>query len=341
MHMQPAHGFPAFGYNCMPGMHMLQQVPHGTMPHMAAYHDASHGAAQRDDLSAQDAAQVLYTIAKAESDANDDDEHGEQLQQHAMCVVSGVPTRGYPMSHPAGIPFVVAGHCSAAPHASGGEPVSADGALRAATPDADGTADGVPVDALGGGAAGVPTMVAWGADGSATGQPLHMAMTPHGVMPVMQGGQQFLMPVQTVVGPDGEHMTVMMQGLPPGAVLAGGTAAGAPLMMNDDGSFTMVEGTQTGASVAGPAAGIKRGSGRCGSCLHLDERFLFLRHHMFWLASCMLDPLAVPTLLSTAVSHRCSALLNNVSQLFSSGSTCAVCLRTCFQWLCAWLRHRK
>lgn len=252
-------GYPAYEFACMPSLHVAHgDGAAGSLDSPSASGRGGHPQLMCSaDLSARGAAEVLFTIAKSENDGAGDEDASPRCA-HGAPLFAVVPSDRDPGGHAA--PILYAGGAAAGrpmPAAllpRGGPASMRGGAAAGDSGDAhtsealeEQTVDGVPVDALGAG--GLPVMMPWGAaggDGAAAA--VHMAMTPRGLVPIMHGGQQFLMPVQTMKGPDGEELTVAMRGLPQGAggeavgLVLPPEAAGAPLMLSEDGTSLVVAG---------------------------------------------------------------------------------------------------
>jgi hypothetical protein len=226
------------------------------------------GVMRSTDLSAQGAAEVLYTIRQSENDGNCEDD-GSEPGLRPLCAF-------LPEIHPRTLSYDPGGHSSLVKclqqfhgtPSGGGAPSSR---ARGASPardsgDAGGsdaaeeqTVDGVPVDALGAGAGVRPMIAQWPGAAAAANGMTPLAMTPHGLVPLMHGGQPFLMPVQTMKGPNGEEVTVAVpQGMGVG-VGVGGHAVGlvlppeAPLVLSEECRGFMVAG---GAGVSGDFVGL-------------------------------------------------------------------------------------
>jgi hypothetical protein len=315
--IQPTAGLSAFAFGCMPSMLVLQQLAaNDAAAPSTSYLPPPHHAGEphgpnilrSNDLSAQGAAEVLFTIAKSESG----DGSGGCDAGRNMYIASGIPaehmhdTSGQVLAAISGGPKcdpTASRRDSHTLQAGGGGEGNHDGVVEDEEEAVTGqdTADGVPVDALG---RSMQVMMPW-SDGAGDGAPggiLQMVMTPHGLMPLMQGGQPFLMPVQTIKGADGEDMTVAVHGMrsctPPsgeavGMVLVPDAASppGAPLIMNEDGTgFVLVGaerqgeacqmsvlrvGTGTEAGMGGMACSVALVQpqpgmlGRCSPVLHI------------------------------------------------------------------------
>ena len=262
-------GYPAYEFACMPSLHALQAAARGEggldPPSPSGRGDGGHPQLMCSaDLSARGAAEVLFTIAKSENDAAADDDASPR-GAHGAPIFAVMPADRDPGGH-AG-PILYAGGATGRPMPAallphGAGPASPRNSGDAHTSEAleEQTVDGVPVDAIGAG--GLPVMMPWGAaGGDGGGAAVHLAMTPRGLVPIMHGGQQFLMPVQTMKGPDGEELTVAMRGLPQGAageavgLVLPPEAAGAPLVLSEDGTSLVVAGGAP-PEVAGEFAGL-------------------------------------------------------------------------------------
>jgi hypothetical protein len=258
-----------FEFACMPSMQALQNV-HGT----AATEDgepqgfgdmheaptspsgrATPGVMRSTDLSAQDAAEVLFTIAQSEHDGGFEDD-GTEPARPLYAFFPQIDSKSL-VNDPSGHNALLKCpqfHNPTAARPRGASPAR-DSAEAGTSEVADEqTVDGVPVDALG--ARGVRPMIAqWSgaAAAAATGGMTPLAMTPHGLVPLIQGGQQFLMPVQTMKGPDGEEVTVAVPQGTPGHSVGLVLAPEGPLVLSSEDCRSLMV---AGGGIAGEFVGL-------------------------------------------------------------------------------------
>jgi hypothetical protein len=254
--VQAVQGFPSYDLNCAAhaddddGLHDSGPSSHDIAP---APGDEARGAAfampinAAKQLSAQGAAKVLYTIARSDADApgtaSDSVALATSHPHYALSPLSGAShgnddeaDDAMHTGHAVHLENdMLRGPCS--PGAATGMPVM-DCAVGHAQP-----ANGVPMEAMG---SSMPMIFPWGDRHGHGG--MQLVMTPQGFFP-MNGRQQFLVPVQTVKGPSGEDLTVVM---PPECCMHGGygmvvaqdaPAVGSPVVFSTDGmSPYMTEG---------------------------------------------------------------------------------------------------
>jgi hypothetical protein len=242
--MQDLRAFPAFDYNnCAPSAEDDALHDSGPSSHEVGHSHADEAHADTfamplsaaQQLSAQGAAKVLYTIARSDAETLagngcDSVALATAYPHYALSPISGA-SRGNDDE------VDDAMHADArmdsdilrSPESPGGL-TSAPIAHSVLLPGQ--TADGVPVEGLN---ANMPTLYPWSDGHGQSGMQLVMMPGPgQGYVPA-NGGAQFFIPVQTIKGPCGEEMTVVMPHdacMHNGMVVAPDTAmGGAPVLL--------------------------------------------------------------------------------------------------------------
>jgi hypothetical protein len=270
--LQGGHRYPTFDYDYGPsaeddGLHDSGPSSHEVGPSHA---DETHAdtfamplsAAQQ--LSAQGAAKVLYTIARSDAEqpmpgnGSDSVALATAYPHYALSPISGA-SRGNDDEADDAIHTGTARMDSdvlRSPGSSGrlnSEPIAHSVLVPGQT------ADGVPVETLN---ANMPVLYPWSDGQGYSG--MQLVMSPQGFVPT-NGRSQFFVPVQTIKGPGGEEMTVVMpqdccmqNGY--SLVMAPEAAMGAPMILSADGMSHFVA---DGQAMCMPVLQVPEGSSMC------------------------------------------------------------------------------
>lgn len=247
LYFQAVHGYPTMDYNY--GGSAEDDALHDSGPsshEVAQSHaDEAHtdtfamplSAAQQ--LSAQGAAKVLYTIARSDAEpmtgnGSDSVALATAYPHYALSPLSGA-SRGNDdetddAMHTGARMDSDLLHAPGSPGGLSSEPIAHSVLVPGQT------ADGVPVESLN---ANMPMLYPWSDGQGQSG--MQLVMSPQGMMPA-NGRSQFFIPVQTIKGPGGEEMTVVMPqeaySMPNGysmVVAPDAGSVGAPVVLSADG----------------------------------------------------------------------------------------------------------
>lgn len=241
------HGFPAFDYNYAPSAEDDALHDSGPSSHEVGHSHADEAHADTfamplsaaQQLSAQGAAKVLYTIARSDAEpmagnGSDSVALATAYPHYALSPISGA-SRGNDDEADDAM-HTGARMDSDLLHSPGSPGGLTSEAIAHSVLVPGQTADGVPVESLN---ANMPMLYPWSDGQGQSG--MQLVMSPQGFIPANSSRSQFFIPVQTIKGPGGEEMTVVM---PQEAccmqngysmVVAPDATVGAPVVLSGDG----------------------------------------------------------------------------------------------------------